>query len=133
MLFYYWACVADNDTTLNQQRITSLCSQGTLNMLPIDKQISVYSKVQKPSVLSVQILAQMRKCETACESAQVCKCISAQVRKCSGTQVLTSVSTQVHKSVSAQVIGVYMSMVQVLAQVHNCLLKYLNVNAQVRK
>ena len=55
---------ADNDTASNEQRVKSMYLLGTLNVLPFEKQISVYSKVQKPSalvsVLSVQILAQVR-------------------------------------------------------------------------
>ena len=57
MLFYYWVCVVDSDTTLSQQRVETMCLLGTLNVLPFDKQISVYSKVQNPS-------AQMFKCAT---------------------------------------------------------------------
>ena len=45
-----WACIADNDTALNQQRVKSMCLVGTLNVLPFEKkQRSNYSKVQKPS------------------------------------------------------------------------------------
>ena len=50
MLCYYWACVADNDTDLNQQKVKSMCLLGTLNVLPFEKQISVHAKVQKPGV-----------------------------------------------------------------------------------
>ena len=49
MLFYYWACVTDNDTALNQHKAKSMCFLGTPNVLPFEKQISVYSKVQNPS------------------------------------------------------------------------------------
>ena len=50
MMFYHWASVADNYTALNQQRVKSMCLLGTLDVLPFEKQISIYSKVQKPSM-----------------------------------------------------------------------------------
>ena len=49
MLFKCWASVADNDTTLSQQREKSMCVLGTLNAIPYAKQIYIYFKVQKIS------------------------------------------------------------------------------------
>ena len=69
MLLYYWACVADNDAALNQQRVKSICLLGTLNVLPFEKQIYLSFQKYKKSVLSVQKLAQMRKCVSTCSSA----------------------------------------------------------------
>ena len=86
-----------------------MCSLGTQKVRPFDKQISVYSKVEKPS-------AQVFNCANTCANAKVHKylrnkvlaqviarvgkymrkCVSAQVRKCAST-------AQVHKYSSAQV------------------------------
>ena len=49
MLFWCWASVAESDTTLNQQSYKSICVLGTLNAIPLDKQIYIYLKVQKLS------------------------------------------------------------------------------------
>ena len=49
MLFWCWASVADSDTTLNQQSYRLICVLGTLNAIPLDKQIYIYLKVQKLS------------------------------------------------------------------------------------
>ena len=46
MLFLCWTSVADSDTALSQQRDKSM---GTLIMIPFDKQIYIYLKVQKVS------------------------------------------------------------------------------------
>ena len=50
MLFKFSASVADSDTTFSQQRVKSMCSLGPQNVLPFDKQIYIYVKVQKLSV-----------------------------------------------------------------------------------
>ena len=46
MLFQYWASVGDSDPTLSQHRDKSMCVLGTLNAIPIDKQIYIYLQVQ---------------------------------------------------------------------------------------
>ena len=43
------AGVADNDTTLNQQRDKFMCVLCTLNAIPFDKPIYIYLKLQKLS------------------------------------------------------------------------------------
>ena len=135
MLFVYWACIADSDTALNQQRVKLPCSLGTVNVLLFDKRLFVYSNVEKRKCASTQVHAEVNKCaRTAqrfkcarrkCTStqihAQVCKCASGQVSKCSST----CARPQVRNYASVQVLA------HVLAQVHKCVSTC--TSAQVRK
>ena len=93
-----------------------MCLLGPLNVVQFNKQISLYSKVQKPSA---QVCKCASTCTSACESVQVL-CASTQVlaqvrkcaRNCTNTQVYNSVQVRkcLRKCVS----------VQVLAQVCKC-------------
>ena len=86
MLFYCWACVADNDTALNQQRVKSMCLLGTLN-------VRKFKSTKKPSAQVFEVRNYLRKCVRAQVLAQVPKCASAAVCKCAST----CMSALVHK------------------------------------
>ena len=141
MLSYYWACVADSDTELNQQRVKSMCLLSTLE---VRKNASAHVR-KWSSTYAMRKYAIVRKCTSACASTQVCKYASTQLRKCTNTyaseqeRVIAQMHAQVRKCVSTQVrecaSTCASSQVCKRAQVHKCATTSLSacISAEVRK
>ena len=98
-------------------------SLGTLNVLPFDKQIFVYAKVQKSSA---QVFNCANTCEAKCASMRV-KWASTQVRKWESTSASVQVLSQVCKS--AQVLKYLRTYTSTSSLTHVC--NYVCVSAQV--